>query len=81
MGATCQRFGSPRPLWLHRLMARVEMKRLHGAWTAAAPRRFAAHVWAESALRLACARAALPGTHCHAPSLLGDPHTICFDTL
>lgn len=30
MGATCQRLGSPRPLWLHCLMARVEMKRLHG---------------------------------------------------
>lgn len=39
MVATCQRLGSPRPLWLHCLVARIEMNRLHGAWTAAAPRR------------------------------------------
>lgn len=80
MVATCQRLGSPRPLWLHRLMARMEMNRLHGAWTAAAPRRFAAQTMAWGALRLGYARA-LPGTYCRAPYFLGDPHTVCFDTL
>lgn len=72
MGATCQRLGSPRPLWLRRLMARVEMKRLHGAWTAAAPRRFAAQALAWGALRLGYARA-LPGTYCRCPVLHGRP--------
>lgn len=83
MVATCQRLGSPRPLWplwLPRLMARVEMKRLHGAWTAAAPRRFAAQTLAWGVLRLGYARA-VPRAYCRALYFLGDPHSACFDAL
>lgn len=70
--ATCQRLGSPRPLWLHCLMARVEMNRLHGAWTAATTRLCAApQTLAYSRVRLGCP--AFAGyKYCCAPYFLGN---------